>query len=247
MIKSVEKAVRILQGFEDEPRQGITRIAKKHEMNKSTAFGLVSALTELGLLEHDPQTGSYRLGLELFRLGSLVDADGGEIVREELDRLAASLEETVNYVKPDGGDVVYLIKKESAHSMRICTTIGQRLPMYCTAVGKAILAFLPEDERGTIIDSYEFRAFTENTVTSKEALLADLEQAVSRGYAAEHEELEIGLVCVAVPVCGQDGRPVAALSCSGPTSRMTEEKVRQCAGTLIPCAQRLSQLAGTLV
>ena len=239
MIQSVERAVRILQCFEEQDQMGITQIAKKTRLTKSTAFGLASTLVETGLLEQDAATSQYRLGLELFRLGSRVDIDGRRQIVAELAALCETLDETVNYMRPEGTDIVYLVKKETSHSMRICTTIGQRLPMYCTAGGKAIMAYLPEEERERILQRFRFTAYTGNTVTTAEALRRELAEARASGCAFDREELELGLTCIAVPMRNGSGYPVAAISCSGPTTRMTEEKLRQCQAALSACAERL--------
>ncbi len=241
MIQSVERAVRILQCFETDRQLGITQIARKTQLTKSTAFGLVSTLVETGLLEQDPATSQYRLGPELFRLGSRVDTDGRQLIAAELATLCEHLEETVNYMRPVGSDIVYLVKKESPHSMRICTTIGQRLPMYCTAGGKAILARLPREEQDRIIDGFRFLSYTDNTITDPDALRRELAEVQQSGYGLDREELELGLTCVGVPVLNSLGQPVAAISCSGPTSRMTDLKIRQCCQELSACAERLSQ------
>lgn len=242
MIQSVKRAAQILRCFEGQELLGVTEIAELTKLNKSTAFGLITTLASEGLLEQDNVTGRYRLGLELFRLGSLVNTDTRRLVMPELTELTAALKETLNFVRHEKGDVVYLIKKESPHSMRICTKTGQRLPMYCTAVGKAILAYLPEEERDQIIADFEFKPFTQNTVQSGEMLLAQLEEIRRNGYAIEREELEYELVCVAVPVLNRIGYPAAAISCSGPKSRMTEEKLLECRLALSACARRLSAI-----
>lgn len=242
MIQSVERAVRILQCFEDQDQLGITQIAKKAELTKSTAFGLVSTLVETGLLEQDPGTSQYRLGLELFRLGNRVDADGRQRIISELTVLCETLGETVNYMRPEGSDIVYLVKKETSHSMRICTTIGQRLPMYCTAGGKAIMAYLPEKQREEILQSFRFSAFTENTLITAEDLRRELVTARAEGCAYDREELELGLTCIAAPILNRFGYPIAAVSCSGPTTRMTPEKLRQCQTALTACAARFRDL-----
>lgn len=242
MIQSVSRAVDILHCFETRELLGITEIAEMSGLNKSTAFGIVATLVAEGLLEQDSVTGRYRLGLELFRLGSLVNTSTRRLVMPELERLVAELGETVNYVRPDGSDVVYLIKKESTHSMRICTKTGQRLPMYCTAVGKAILAHLPASETTSIISSFQFGAYTEFTVPNAPALAVQLQQIRRNGYAIEREEFEYGLICVAVPVLDDRGYPVAAVSCSGPKARMTEEKIEQCRAALMSCAKHLANI-----
>ena len=167
MIQSVARAVDILRCFEEAETLGISEIATKMQLNKSTTFGLVTTLAATGLLEQEAETSRYRLGLELFRLGNRVSPGLRRLVSQELDGLLAVVEETVNYVQPEGGNVVYLVKKESPHSMRICTQIGQRLPMYCTAVGKAILAFLPWEEQEERLER-ELLKFLESAFTFAE-------------------------------------------------------------------------------
>lgn len=240
MIQSVSRAVDILRCFESVETLGVSEIAARLGLNKSTTFGLVTTLAAAGMLEQDEETSRYRLGLELFRLGNRVNAGLRRLVTHELDQLSAQVEETVNFVQPEGGDVVYVVKQESLHSMRICTTIGQRLPMYCTAVGKAVLAFRPEEEQQQIIAGFDYQAFTRNTVTTNERLAEDLAWIRREGYAVEREELEYGLVCVAVPILDGSGRAIAAISCSGPEGRMTEGKILQCRDALLRCAGRLA-------
>ena len=126
----------------------------------------------------------------------------------------------------DGGSVVYVKKEESPHSMRICTSIGQRMPMHCTAAGKAVLAFLSPEEARRILADGPLAQYTSNTITDPELLRERLRRVREVGYASDLEESEYGLVCVAAPVFGPAGKPVGALSVSGPSIRMTEQ-IRQ--------------------
>lgn len=242
MIQSLERASTILHLFEQQPDWGITQIAEQMQLSKSTVFGLVSTLEHLGFLSKKQDTDRYCLGLELYRLGNLVDTDIRQMILPELTMLSNLLEETINYVRPDGSDVVYLLKKESPHSMRICTKIGQRYPMYATAVGKVILAFLPRERQETILRAVQFRAYTKHTIMRPEILEESLEQIRAQGFALDREELEYGLVCVAVPVFNNAGIPIAALSCSGPKMRMSEKKIAQCVQQLQLSARKLRDL-----
>lgn len=242
MIQSLERASAILHLFEQRQEWGITQIAEQMQLSKSTVFGLVSTLEHLGFLSKNPGSDRYCLGLELYRLGSLVDADIRRLVLPELTMLSELLEETINYVRPDGADVVYLVKKESPHSMRICTKNGQRYPMYATAVGKAILAFLPEAQRQSIVHAAQFHAYTRHTIMQTEQLEQALAQIREQGYALDREELEYGLVCAAVPIFDANALPIAALSCSGPKMRMTEKKIAQCVQQLRLSARKLREL-----
>ncbi len=226
IIQSVDRAVRVLECFHDAELLGITEISNKLGLYKSTTFGLVNTLTSHRLLEQDPATGKYRLGIEMFRLGSKTRINIREICLPHIRQLVDVLGETVNLVIQDGKKVVYIEKQESPHSMRICTQIGQRSPFYCTAVGKVMLAFMDPQEAQRLMEETPLEALTEHTITSQEALAQEVALTRSRGYGIDAEEFEYGLYCVAVPILGPSGTAVAALSCSGPRQRMTEETVQ---------------------
>ena len=240
-IQSVDRAIEILRCFEHEDELGITELGKRLGLHKSTVFGLVNTLVSNKLVEKAPGGDKYRLGIELFRLSANVRSGIREIGAPHIRQLVEATGETVNLVIPDGTDVVYVEKKESPHSMRICTSIGQRMPMYCTAVGKTILAFMGEAERDAIIRDMELTPRTENTICTREELIAQLTKVRNSGYALDDEELEYGLVCVAVAVFNKHGEPVAALSVSGPKQRMGENKISGIYGELAAHSREISR------
>ena len=147
-IQSVDRAVAILKCFGQGDRLGITDISKRLGLHKSTVFGLVNTMASHRLLEKETDNDKYQLGIELFRLGANVQSGLRDVCLPRVRQLVEATGETVNLVVPDGTDVVYIEKRESPHSMRICTSIGQRMPMYCTAVGKVILAFMETNAGG---------------------------------------------------------------------------------------------------
>ena len=240
-VQSVDRAIAILRCFEQGDKLGITEISRRLGLHKSTVFGLVNTLTANRLLEKAPDSDKYRLGIELFRLGSNAQSSVREIAAPHVKRLMEATGETANLVLPDSGYVVYIDKRESPHSMRICTNVGLRLPMYCTAVGKAILAFMGEDERCIIVGDMVLTARTENTITSREELLAQLVKIRSDGYAIDDEELEYGLICIAMPILSKMGEPIAAISVSGPKLRMTEEKISEVHAELTKHSHEISR------
>ena len=242
IIQSVDRAVRILECFHDAELLGITEISNRLGLYKSTTFGLVNTLASHRLLEQDPATGKYRLGLEMFRLGAKTQVNIREICLPHIRQLVEELGETVNLVVRDGQQVVYIEKQESPHSMRICTNIGQRFPCYCTAVGKAMLAFMDPAESDRLIQETDLKALTEHTITDRQALAQELRLTRSRGYGIDAEEFEYGLYCVAVPILGASGTPVAALSCSGPRQRMTEQTVQRIYTQLLRHARQIAPL-----
>ena len=240
-IQSVDRAVEILKCFENEDGLGITEISRRLGLHKSTVFGLVNTLASNRLLEKKHDSDKYQLGIELFRLGANVRSGIREIGAPHIKQIVEATGETVNLVIPDGSDVIYIEKKESPHSMRICTSIGQRMPMYCTAVGKTILAFMGDAERNALIGSIELRPRTENTICAREELAAQLEKVRSTGFALDDEELEYGLVCVAVAILNKHSEPVAAISVSGPKQRMSQSKIAEVYNELAVHSREISR------
>ncbi|MBQ3425139.1 MAG: IclR family transcriptional regulator [Clostridia bacterium] len=238
-IQSILRAASILQCFTAGSSLGVTEIAEKVGLHKSTAFGIISTLVHCGFLQQNPENGRYSVGVELFRLGQLYDRDLRRLIRPYLDALVNEFQETANYVVPEGCHIVYIEKIESPHSMRISTARGKHLPMYCTGAGKAILAYLPPQKQEEILAKTVFSPLTDQTITSRDALVQDLKRVRSRGYAIDNGEMEFGLYCIAVPVFDRDSSPCGAVSVSGPVIRMTDEIQEK-------ISSRLAQYAGSI-
>ncbi|MDD3705078.1 MAG: IclR family transcriptional regulator [Clostridiaceae bacterium] len=243
-IQSVNRAIQILLCFENNEELGVTEIGKMVGLHKSTAFGLISTLEMSKMLEKNENSGKYRLGLELFRLGTKVNSNLRHISIPYLEQLVKMYQETVNLVLRDGNSVIYLEKVESSRSMRISTTVGGKLPLYCTAVGKAIMANLPQSELNNILSGMTFTKYTNNTLHDTNSILESLEKVRSNGYAEDVEELETGLSCVAAPIFNHFSSPFAAISVSGPTFRMTEDFRKEISSALIQYTQEISGKLG---
>lgn len=241
-IQSIVRAYEILKCFEGRDWLRITEISELTGLHKSTAFGLVQTLKEIHLLEQDETNGMYRLGHELFRLGTHVNHSIIDTMTPFINKLVSETMETVNLVVREGQSTLYIDKKESPHSMRICTRLGQMLPMYCTAAGKAIMAYTDMKEVKEILSSSEFVPYTDNTLKSAEEVFSELKVIKDRGFAIDNEELEYGLICVGVPLLDRHGSPKGALSVSGPTSRMTQSKINEIAEQVINYTKRIVYL-----
>ena len=239
-IQSVERAIRILQCFKGRRDLSLTEISRIVELHKSTVFGLVASLEAFDLLEQDPVTGRYRLGMELFQLGSWVNRDLRRLIAPYMDELVSLSSETVNFMVPCGTDVVYIEKKESPYSMRISTRLGQHQPFYNTAGGKAMLACYGGEQLELILANTVFEKQTDNTAANAEEVHARLAEVRRKGYAVDNEELEYGLICVGKAIVDCDGNPIGAVSISGPSSRMSEEKIKRCADYLNQYCARIS-------
>jgi DNA-binding IclR family transcriptional regulator len=198
------------------------------------------------LVVKNPETGRYRLGLRLYELGSRA-IDGLDLrgrARPYLDRLQAKFGETVFLCILDEGQVFYVEKVESQQSVRTACTVGSRAPAYCTAVGKAMLAEIPEAEVSKIIRRWGLKAVTANTITTASALNAELRAVRLRGYAIDEEEKEEGLRCVGAAVRGHSGKLFAAISVSGPAFRMTKKRIPEIGQAVMWAANELSAELG---
>jgi len=244
VIQSVSRAIQIIRCFEKNEELGVTEISKMAGLHKSTAFGLISTLEANKLIEKNELTGKYRLGLELFRLGTKVNSALRHIAVPYLEQLVKMYQETANLVVMDDLSIIYLEKVESTRSMRISTLVGGRLPLYCTAVGKAILANLPLEELDSKLKRMEFRKYTGNTVSDRNSLMETLELIRNRGYAEDNEELEIGLSCIAAPIYNHFNIPFAAISLSGPTFRMDKAFRKEASVTLMNYTKEISMKLG---
>lgn len=216
------------------------------KLHKSTVHRLAMVLEQHRLVDKNPDTGRYRLGLRLFEFGSkaiaAVDLRGR--ARPYLDRLQRQFGETVFFCILDDGQVFYVEKVESQQSVRTACTVGSRAPAYCTAVGKAMLAELAEPEVSEVIRRWGLKAVTANTITTAAALKAELRAVRSRGYAIDNEEKEEGLRCVSAAVRGHSGKLFAAMSVSGPAFRMTKERIPEVGQAVMRAANELSAELG---
>ncbi|SHI94445.1 IclR family transcriptional regulator [Desulfofundulus thermosubterraneus] len=244
-IQSVERAIKILEYLCRGPAS-LSELSRELGLHKSTAFGLLQTLIKHNYVHQEIKTGRYRLGYRVLALGGafLEHCDLREIASPYLQQLVNEHGETVHLVVMDDGQVVYVDKIDSPQSIRMVSRIGRRLPAHCTGVGKAILAYLPEEKVQAIVKKRGLPRFTANTITTWEELSAELARIREEGVSYDREEIEEGLRCVAAPLIGYGQYPVGAISVSGPASRMTEEKMSRIAGSLKKVAGEISQQMG---
>jgi DNA-binding IclR family transcriptional regulator len=229
---TVLRAVSLLEALAAAPPEGIgvSEISKSIGANRSTVYRILGALRPLGYIRDGVEPGTVRLGFRVVELGEKVlsQIDIRRIAAPHLRELATITEETCHLAVLDGLDVVYADKAESDQSIRLFSVPGKRMPVYCTAMGKAFLAAMPADERAAILDQVELVPRSPNTITDRAALERDIEGIAVRGYSMDLGENELGTRCVGATILDRDDRPVAALSASGPEHRMDDERmVRQ--------------------
>lgn len=224
VIQSVSRAISILKCFKGDVELGLAEISRMVGLHKSTTAGIVNTLKAEGFLEQNEKSGRLRLGLDLFSLA--VQARHGliDICEPYLNTLLDFTGETVNLAIIDKTEVVYIAKKESSHSIRISTSVGSRLPIYCTAIGKSILALMDKAKAEALIDRISLKPFTNNTITDKKDLFATMDTIMRENVAYDFEEFEPGVICIASPLYYRKGDPIGAISVSGPAMRMDEER-----------------------
>jgi DNA-binding IclR family transcriptional regulator len=246
-VQVLDRALAILDMLSSEgPDLALGEISEKLGLHKSTAHRLIMVLERHKLIERNSVNGRYRLGLKLFELGTkaVSQLDLRERARPFLDRLVLETSETVHLGILDDTEVVYLDKVEPARSVRMSSSVGRRNPAYCTAMGKATLAYLPDEQVEAVVRKHGLKAVTANTITSFLELKRELGAIRERGYAVDNEEIEEGVRCVGCVVRNFSGQPVAAISVSGPAFRVTKEKVKGLSGPVIAAARALSAELG---
>jgi IclR family transcriptional regulator, KDG regulon repressor len=188
---------------------------------KATLYRLVQTLTHQGMLAHDSDHGTYAPGVRLVRLAHAAWAQSSlaPVARPYLDRLAASVGETVHLAQLDHAQVLYVDKRNATQPVDMFSQAGRVGPAYCTGVGKAMLAHQAPDLLDRLVAQQSFHPFTPRTITSARALGDELHAVRLNGYAFDREEHEPGIICVALPILSDAGRCLGALSVTSTTGR----------------------------
>jgi IclR family transcriptional regulator, KDG regulon repressor len=221
--KSLQKALRILLFMGDNgPALGVTQLASGLSLNKTTVHRLLHAMEKFDLIERNPESDRYRLGLKLYELGTR--AVESRTLRTEAHRflveLSRATHETVSLAVPGLGGVVCLDRVDSRDSIiNVRTPVGARFPPHCTAAAKATLAYLPEDEVEAILSIMGLTSYTPHTLTTMAEVKRELREVAERGFALDRQETERGLSGVAAPIWSRDGHVIAAVGVAGPTPR----------------------------
>ena len=246
-LQAIDRAFSVLDVLAESPDAlSLAQLTATLKLHKSTVHRFVMVLERHRMVERTAD-GNYRLGLRLYDLGSraVQQIDLRERVQPHLRRLAAETGETAHLCVLEKTVVVYLDKIAPNRGVCMTSRIGTSNPVYCTSVGKAILACLPEDEvLSEILPKLHYVRLTPKTIMSHEAFMKELQRTRRRGYAMDDEEIEAGVRCVGAAILGAEARPVAALSVSGPTFRITIQKVPVIAAQLKECVDRIGRELG---
>lgn len=227
-VQSLERALNILNKLSEYPDGiSIAHLSKQVGLTKSTTHRLLATLLNMNYVTKDKETDKYKLGLQVLFLSRnlLNNSDIVTTAKPYLEKLSREVNETVHLCVEDGGEVTYVDKIESNQTIRMFSRIGSRAPMYCTAVGKVLLSGVDHDHFAELVSKMEFIPRTENTITSKEEFLEEIEKVKKQGYAIDNSENEAFLRCIAYPIFDHKGNIIASFSISGPTNRVTMDLV----------------------
>ena len=247
-LSSVANSIRLTKAFsEHENEMGISALASRLGLAKSTVHRLATTLVEYDILEQNRETGKYRLGLALFELGTLVrrNMDAASQAQGEIHALAEASGETVQLAILDHLSVLYIRIRESRQAVRMSSGLGSRAPAHCTSVGKALLAFQPAEVVKQTIDN-GLQRYTDKTITDPALLMEELASIRQRGYAIDDEEIEVGLRCIAAPIRDHSGRVTASISVAAPVQRMSKKTVQTTIPSVVAAADAISRRLGYL-
>lgn len=188
---------------------------------KATLYRFVQTLTSQGMLSFDPDRGTYSPGVRLVRLAHAAwqTASLAPIARGQIDALSAQVGETVHLAQLDNAQVIYVDKRNAKDPVQMFSQSGKVGPAYCTGVGKAMIAYLPEAELDIVLEQQSYHKFTDTTHTSPTSLRSELADIRANGYGFDREEHEPGIICVAVPILTETKRVLGALSVTSTTNR----------------------------
>lgn len=244
---SIAKAFHLLDYFDNSrPEWGVRELAKETGANKSTTYRMLATLESLGVLRKDEASDKYSLGLKLFELGNRVSIQRAFVSQTHpvLENVAAEITETVHLGILKNNQVFMVDKIESPKGLKLSSVVGTFSPAYCSGLGKVLLAYMHPSDLKSTLDLINLKSNTQFTITKKAILKKELEKIIENGYAIDRQELELGLICVAVPVFNQSNQVVAALSAAGPAIRFEEEKVEAYVKTLQKGANAIRQKIG---
>jgi DNA-binding IclR family transcriptional regulator len=220
----------------------MTQIAEQIGINKSTVHRLLATLEGKRFVERDLVTGVYRLGIRSLQMAylTLEHNDLRQLADPFLHYLCQQYRENVNLTVLDGSDVIYIDVIESPQRVKLAAAIGQRLPAFCTASGKAILACMPQEKVQRILEIGMPR-YTQHTLLTPEAFFEDMGHVRERGYATSEQEFEDGINAVAAPIFFGSNQPVGSISVAGPSYRFTHERMIEIGAMVVATAQEIAQ------
>jgi len=244
-VQSIGRALDILECLtRSDKSMGVTELSGRLGLHKSTVYRLLATLAYRGYVEQD-EDERYNIGLKLFEISGNVlnKMDIRKKVKPYLVKLQEETRETIHLGILDGDEVVYIDKEESTETIRMYSEIGKRVKAHCTSLGKVLLAYKRENlkelyEQGPLI------RYTDNTIVDREVLGEHLAKIREKGYAVDDEEQELDIHCIGGPIFDYKGDIIAAFSIAGPSTRMTEKRVKELSRKVLEYSVEISHSLG---
>lgn len=242
MIQSLERGMQTLLFLSIRRTAGVTEVAKKLGVNKSTAYRILETLMSFNMVAQDPATAKYKLGPGILQISDQL-VKGLNIISVAKPYMACLVDETgesshLCMLSNDTAVVIEQIMTDSRLSVN--ARVGNTEPVYCSSVGKCLVAFCDDEKRETIISKIDFVPLTKNTITDKERLRAELDQIVENGYAVDDGEMSEDIICIAAPIYNHSGKVSYSVGISGPKNRIKEKRVDAMALKVINTANKIS-------
>jgi DNA-binding IclR family transcriptional regulator len=230
IIQSVDHALDVMEAFHgEEDELGITELSRRLKLHKNNIFRILATLENRGYIDQNPVSDNYRLGLGTLELGQTYIRHTGllRVARPVMEELNQKVNENVYIGILKDRYAFYLDVVESTHTVRVLSRVGCRVPTYCSAIGKAQLAFESPETISTIINKKELKKFTPNTISDRDKVIEHLGLVKEMGYAVDDEEWDEGVRCVGAPIFDYTRKVVGAISVSAPSVRLSSEKVKK--------------------
>lgn len=246
-VQSAERIFQVMEMLAENGEMGLMEISAALDLHKSTVHRLLMSLVYMGYAKQDETTQKYMLSYKIVNMaGKILDRmDILQVAKPYLERLSDLSGEAVHLVQREGNHILYIYKIEAkVGTIRMVSHVGMIHPMYCSGVGKAIMATLPEREVKQIWNESVIEKKTDKTVTDYDEMQKLLEEVRRNGYALDDEENEKGVRCIAACLHGYQNEVKYAFSISGPTSRMTRERVMELAVDVKKVQEELSRELG---
>lgn len=229
-VRAVKRTADILEAFTyEQPELSLSELNKKVGLPKSTLYRYLEALKKRKFIVQDPESGKYTLGIKLFELGTVVqnNLDLRKIAHPYLKKLADETNMTVHLcILDEDRDIgVYIDKIENPNARISYSQLGKTIPLHTGGVGKALMAYLPEEKIKEIIQTHGLRRLTPNTITDPRMLIKTLQEVREKGYSIDNEEVALGVRCVAAPIKNINGDVIASVSVSGPPAMINKKTI----------------------
>lgn len=248
-VQSAGKMFQVMEALAEEGPCGLLELSHLLDLNKSTVHRLLNSLIYMGYVTQDEESLKYHMTLKIVNVSGKVlkQMDILSISQPHLKYLMEQTCETVHLVKRVDHNICYIHKLDpvnTGRSIQMASFVGMVSPLYCTAVGKAIMARLPESEVREIWSKSQIESKTKYTILDIEQLLEELKQVRQNGFSLDNEENELGVRCIATSINNYTGRAEYAISISAPTSRMSDERIRELSPLILEVGQKLSRELG---